>query len=477
MASSKATVAVVLFLVLSVAQALKVYTLAGTGEIGTSGDGSLGYYAKASPMRVAVDNVRKVLYFSDFQTIRAVNLTNGIVYRVAGTTQGFSGDNDLAVNAKLNNPAGLCVDTNGNLYIADSGNNRIRLVTLSSGNITTYAGTGTAAFGGDNGNRLSASMNSPSDVACDPSGRLFIADTENSRVRVVSASGTMTTFAGTAGSGYNGDGIAATSAKLNYPVGIAYDASLGHLVIADTLNYRIRVVDSGTIQTIAGTGTGAYSDNGNSIQSGTKYPVSVTYLGQRKVLFADRLACVVRLVDYSDQTISTFLGVPNSCAFNGDSTSDVAQIKEPQSVQYDQVNNVAYIADKDNYRVRGVADTVPSFVPTGATTTTVSPSSPVSSPSPGSASPSPASPSPASSGSPVSSTAPVIVSNSLVAWGDNPYSFFGIDTSAPAVLVPTKVVSSVDMDIIHVSASGASSMFVTSDNKVYVSGDNSLGQL
>jgi uncharacterized protein (TIGR03437 family) len=162
----------------------------------------------------------------------------------------------------------VAVDTAGNLYIADSANNRIRKV-ATDGTITTVAGNGTAGFAGDGGPAVNAQLNRPWDVAVDSSGDLFIADYNNQRIRLVDVTGTITTIAGTTGLGYAGDGGAATSAKLNFPTGVAVDLSNGNVYIADSGNNVIRLLTP----TAPSISTGVFSASGfggfTSIAPGT----------------------------------------------------------------------------------------------------------------------------------------------------------------------------------------------------------------
>jgi sugar lactone lactonase YvrE len=182
------------------------------------------------------------LYIADYYNsrIRKVD-TNGIITTVAGDgTNGYSGDGGAASNAWLYCPSGVAVDAYGNLYIADYYNSRIRKVD-TNGIITTVAGDGTNGYSGDGGVATNARVYYPSGVAVDAYGNLYIADSDNSRIRKVDTNGIITTVAGTNGSGYSGDGGAATNARLAYPEGPAMDTS-GNLYIADTDNSRIRKV-------------------------------------------------------------------------------------------------------------------------------------------------------------------------------------------------------------------------------------------
>ncbi len=177
---------------------------------------------------------------------------------------GFFGDGKAATSAELNTPIAVAVDSSGNLYIADSANNRIRKVAKSGGLISTIAGNGTPQFAGDNGAATSASLNTPYGLAVDSSGNVYIGDLLNYAVRKVTPSGTISTVAGTNVFGFSGDGGPGTSAQLNQPFGLALDAA-GNLYIADSRNYCIRKLDaSGNISTVAGvaTATGYSGDGG-----------------------------------------------------------------------------------------------------------------------------------------------------------------------------------------------------------------------
>ena len=249
-----------------------INTVAGNGTAGFSGDGGPATSASLNnPLEVAVDAAGN-LYIADRANnrIRKVD-TSGTITTVAGTgTAGFSGDGGPAISASLNRPFGMAVDSAGNLFIADTSNQRVRKVD-TTGTITTVAGNGTAAFSGDSGPATSASLNSPAGVAVDSAGNLFIVDTLNQRVRKVNTSGTITTVAGNGTGGFSGDGGPATSASLNSPNDVAVD-SAGNLFIADISNHRVRKVDTtGTITTVAGNGTGGFSGDGGPAASASLF--------------------------------------------------------------------------------------------------------------------------------------------------------------------------------------------------------------
>jgi sugar lactone lactonase YvrE len=239
-------------------------TIAGTGTQGFSGDAGPATSATLdSPQGLALDT-KNNLYIADTHNhrIRKLNLTTGIITTLAGTgAPSFSGDSAPAVSAQLNLPTALALDTANNLYLADTGNHRIRRIDASTGIITTIAGTGAQGFSGDAGPAGAATIDSPAGLAIDAANNLYIADTHNHRIRRIDAiTGLITTIAGTGTSGFSGDAAMATAAPLALPHGLTIDPS-GNLYLADTANHRIRRIDAitGIITTVAGDGTQAFS--------------------------------------------------------------------------------------------------------------------------------------------------------------------------------------------------------------------------
>jgi uncharacterized protein (TIGR03437 family) len=240
-----------------------ISSVAGNGTEGYTGDGAAATGAElSSPAGVALDAAGN-LYIADTgnNVVRKV-AADGAISTVAGNAAagpGYTGDGGPATAAQLNNPSGLALDARGNLYIADTSNNAIRMVG-QDGNINTIAGSFAGSLGssGDGGLATAALLNNPGGLAVDAAGNLYIADGGNNRVRVVSAAtGNISAFAGSNTSGSSGDGGAAAKAKLNTPKEIALDAS-GNLFIADRFNNSIRIVNAaGNIFTIAGDRTGA----------------------------------------------------------------------------------------------------------------------------------------------------------------------------------------------------------------------------
>jgi sugar lactone lactonase YvrE len=244
-----------------------ITTIAGIGTQGFSGDAGLAIAATFdSPQGLVLDSANN-LYLADTHNhrIRRIDATTGLVTTIAGTgSPGFSGDNALATAVQLNLPTALALDATGNLYLADTGNHRIRRISATTGIITTIAGIGTQGFSGDAGPATSASIDSPTGLALDSANNLYLADTHNHRVRRIDATtGLITTIAGTGTPGFSGDAAAATTAALALPHGITIDSS-GNLYFADTENHRIRRIDAttGIITTVAGDGTQAFSGDG-----------------------------------------------------------------------------------------------------------------------------------------------------------------------------------------------------------------------
>jgi hypothetical protein len=238
-----------------------ITTIAGNGNAGyESGNLVANDTPLSLPGGVAVDGAGNV-YVADTNNnaIRKINLATNTMTVVAGEapTPGPVTSNVPATSATLNSPEGIAVDAAGNLYIADSGNNTVREVSVATGNITTIAGTGAEGFSGDGGLATAAMLNEPYSIALDAAGNLYIADSGNNRVREVFVSGPnagkIQTIAGSANSGYLGDGGAATSAELYSPLGVACDPA-GNVYIADARNYVIRKVSAatGVITTVAG---------------------------------------------------------------------------------------------------------------------------------------------------------------------------------------------------------------------------------
>lgn len=207
------------------------------------------------PRGLVVDNSGNLLLAdSRNQRIRRIDLRSGVITTIAGSGRpGFSGDGGLAIAASLFFPLAIGMDTAGNLVIADSGNHRIRRVDMATGGITTLAGNGKQGFSGDGGPASSASLHSPAGVAVDPEGNVFIADSGNHKIRKIDArTGVIITVAGNGEAGFAGDAGPAVAARVSFPESLVLDLA-GNLQFADTVNHRIRKIDAltGIITTVA----------------------------------------------------------------------------------------------------------------------------------------------------------------------------------------------------------------------------------
>jgi sugar lactone lactonase YvrE len=282
-----------------------ISTVAGNGQLSDGAGGGDGGQAILSrlgaPQGVAIDAAGNI-FISEYAEMRIRKVTpSGTITTVAGIFRsiGSSGDGGPATSAQLNFPNSVTVDAAGSLYIAEGSGNRIRKVS-PNGIISTIAGTGVRGYGGDGGPATSALLSGPDDVALDAAGNLYITDRNNSRIRKVDTSGIITSVAGGSLDLNLGDGGQATVARLNNPSGVAVDAT-GNIFISDTLNNRIRKVDTrGVITTIAGTGaSGSTGDGGLAVNATLVDPYGVTVDARGDVYIADGGASRVRKVTFS----------------------------------------------------------------------------------------------------------------------------------------------------------------------------------
>ena len=324
------------------------------GGIPYIGDGGSAVSANiGSPEKLAFDGSGN-LYIADTgnHRVRRVDVT-GTITTVAGTGEkGYDGDDKPATSARLNTPSGVAVDGAGNVYIADTGNRRIRRVD-TSGRITTVAGTGGYGYDGDDKPATEAALADPNAVAADASGNVYIADTYNNRIRRVDTTGRITTVAGTGNAGYDGDDKPATTAGLNLPRGVTVDAA-GNVYIADVSNDRIRRVDpTGQITTVAGTGTRGFDgDGGPAIAAALDEPGDVAVDGSGGLFIAEHGNRRIRLVDTAGR-ITTVAGSGGRGYDGDDKPATSASLSSLRGMAVDGSGNV-YIGDTDSHRIRRV---------------------------------------------------------------------------------------------------------------------------
>ena len=336
-----------------------ITTYAGTGSSGSSGDGGAATSATLSgPGGVAIASNGDI-YFADTgnNSIRKVAAATGIITTVAGNgSAGFSGDGGQATAAGIKTPEDVAVASNGDLYIADTGHNRIRKVTAATGIISTVAGSGSPGSSGDGGAATSARLTTPDGVVVASNGDFYIDDRGNDRVRkVTAATGIITAYAGTGTAGYSGDGAAATLAKLNAPQGIDL-ASNGDLYVADTGNNVVRKVTAATgiITTYAGTGTaGSTGDGGAATSARLNGPKAVRLDSSGALYIADTANNKMRLVTAAGViTTAAGTGTAGSAGDGGSPTS--AQLNAPGGIAVASAG-VYYISDSSNNKIRKVS--------------------------------------------------------------------------------------------------------------------------
>ncbi|MFI1252553.1 NHL repeat-containing protein [Streptomyces netropsis] len=331
-----------------------ITTLAGTGVAGSGGDGGPAAHAGLDQPRAVATDRTGAVYVAEWKGHRIRRISpDGLVTTIAGTGKpGFGGDGGPAVEAQLNEPGGLVLDDDGNLYLADYWNHRIRKVS-PDGIITTVAGTGEPGHGGDGGPADRALFNEPRGLALDGRGNLYVAEWKGHRVRRIAPDGVITTVAGTGEPGFGADGVPATTGALRNPIDVAVDGT-GHLYIADCWTHRVRrVAPDGVITTVAGTGRPGYDgDGGPATATRLHQPRGVDLDGSGNLYIADSLNQRVRLL--------TPTGVITTVAGGADPDHDEdgapalgAELYFPRALAVDARGDLI-VAECDSHRLRKV---------------------------------------------------------------------------------------------------------------------------
>lgn len=402
-----------------------ITTIAGNGTRGYNGDNIKANVAQIDHSRGIVIDPQDNIYFAEYSRIRKINTQTGIITTVlrvesgstfrgfhklaidlggniyftdyskhqvfkfdpnapetvaviAGIgTQGFSGDNGPAIQAEFDRPEGLLVDNQGNILVADWANNRIRKIEKVSNNITTIIGKNHSyaiyGYSGDKGIATNAMLFGPAKTALDKFGNLYIADQQNHCIRKVNLhTGTISTIAGTGTKGFSGDNDLATQAQLYDPIDVAVDA-LGNIYIADKSNHRIRMVDAqtGIITTISGVGStgpnqGGYSGDNNLAKTAKlNHPHGIALDTRGNLYIADLGNSRVRKIDVATKMITTIAGTGN-WNYNGDNILATNASLNPVDITFDTLGNL-YIADGSNNRIRRI-DAVTKMITTIAGT-------------------------------------------------------------------------------------------------------------
>ncbi|MBI5086037.1 MAG: SMP-30/gluconolactonase/LRE family protein [Acidobacteria bacterium] len=336
-------------------QALPKYTIstvAGNGAAGSDGDGSAAANAKLNnPLFAVVDSSGAILISDQLNhKIRKVT-PDGTISLVAGKgTIGSTGDGAAAASAELSYPTGIAVDKSGTIYFSDSGNNTVRKI-VSGGNISVFAGNKSAGYTGDTEKAVDASLNLPTGLAVDSAGNVYIADTANNVIRKVDTEGKISTFAGTGAAGSSGDGAEASKAKLNRPVGLAMDAS-NNLFVADQMGQRIRKITSaGIISTVAGTGTPGYEGNGGAATRAQLFhPTGLTVDTNGDLIIADTTNNRIRKVT-SNGVITTVAGMGPFGDWGDGGNALSAALRWPSGVAAGAAGKI-YVVDNQNNRIR-----------------------------------------------------------------------------------------------------------------------------
>lgn len=331
-----------------------IYTVVGNGKVGDSGEGGPAIDAEiGGPWAVTLDKAGN-LYLCDGNKVKKISPAyNGIITTIAGSGYyGYTGDSCLATNAGMAGPFDLTFDSKGNMYIADAINNRIRKVNIHD-SITTIAGTGIGGYNGDSILAINATLNYPMGVAVDSIGNVYVADRDNHRIRKIDTAGIITTIAGTGVKRYSPDSVKADTAALEGPIRIRVNEK-GEIFFTDSIE-RVRKIVKGIITTIAGNGIEGYSGDGGPATMAELSAAAIDLDTLGNLFIADDLAGLIRKVN-SAGIISTVAGGGSTMGDGGDPLK--ALLAVPQGVTVNNLGDI-YICDNGHERVRLVTSHLP----------------------------------------------------------------------------------------------------------------------
>ena len=357
-----ASIVLVCASLLGFAQTNIINTIAGKDSSGYSGDGGLATNAKLyAPYAIAIDVTDNIYVVDGYNhAIRKIASATNIITTIAGNgIAGFSGDDSLAKDAKLFAPEGICIDKNGDIYISDGLNYRLRKINVSTGIISTIAGNGLDGYVGDNGLATEAQIGMPVGICVDNSLNIYFADALNHVVRKIDGNtGIITTIAGKGYSFYSGDGGPANQATLNNPSGLELDRN-GDLIIMDTHNFAVRkvIMSSGIISTLAGNGTPGFSGDGGLATDAILSSVTNLCIdAQNNLYISDQGNGAIRKIDVSTGIISRVAGT-GTPGFSGDGGPALDAQIFSSDVKLDSHGNMI-IDDYQNNRIRRVSSSV-----------------------------------------------------------------------------------------------------------------------
>jgi streptogramin lyase len=331
----------------------EIFTVAGTGEPGTTDGPALE--AKLNNPFGVIRGPDGNLWFCEYDghTVRRIDAEGNVVTVVGNGTAGYSGDGGPALAASLSKPHEIRFDEEGRLYIADMANHVIRKVDLETGIISTVAGAGSAGFSGDGGPATSAQLKQPHSIQFGPDGRLFICDIGNNRIRVIDMkTGVISTFAGNGERGPTPDGSPFSNIPLNGPRTLDFDAK-GNLWMALREGNQVFVLDleAGTIHHVAGTGKKGFEGNGGPAKHATlSGPKGIAISPNGNVYLADTESHSIRMIDLKTGNLELVAGT--GAKHDGpDGEPLKCGLARPHGVFVDK-DGAVYIGDSENHRIR-----------------------------------------------------------------------------------------------------------------------------